>query len=148
MSAPSAIDARRGAAGNHEGTASAGGQPTTKLCPRSRRSRDKQRPHLRGWGLSDLSDRTQHSLAEVWVPQQSNSRRGDWFHKEKPPPKRGPRTKQGSCVGPDMQQAPPTHLRGPTRPNWGGGRSPLKITFSDATLTARCNFTVADKLSS
>jgi hypothetical protein len=25
---------------------SAGGQPTTKLCPRSRRSRDKERPHL------------------------------------------------------------------------------------------------------
>jgi hypothetical protein len=26
---------------------SAGGQPTTKLCPRSRRPHDKERPHLR-----------------------------------------------------------------------------------------------------
>ena len=45
---------------------SAGGQPMTKLCPRSRRSRDKERPYLRGRG------HTQHSLAEVCVPQQSN----------------------------------------------------------------------------
>jgi hypothetical protein len=26
---------------------------------------------------------------EVWVPQQSNSRRGHWFQKEKAPPKQG-----------------------------------------------------------
>src|SRR5262249_28446004 len=79
-------------------------------------------------------------LAEVWVPQQSNSRRGHWFRKKKPRRMTGLKT---SCMGLHKGhsiQAPPVHIRGPTRPNWGGGRSLFGYNFlgHDARSPARC----------
>src|SRR5215831_18020908 len=58
------------------------------------------------------------------LPQRDNSERGGWFQKEKP--RRATGLKKGG--GPDMQQAPPLHVRGPTRPNWGGGTKNVALS--------------------